>query len=81
MSTTHAGHDRVSTEGVVGHYSKGGFGQYHRLDCPEAPHRGDPGVRDTIHGPWRYLSAHWAPCPVCRPPADAGRAEHGAQAA
>ena len=19
-------------------------------------------------GPWRYLSAHWRPCPRCRPP-------------
>ena len=60
------------TQGVVAHYSRGGFGQYHRLNCPEAPHRGDPGVRDTIQGPWKYLASHWAPCPVCNPPADSG---------
>ena len=29
---------------------------------------GDPGVRDVVHGPWRYLAAHWEPCPRCAPP-------------
>ena len=81
MNTKYAPRDRVATEGVVAHFSRGGFGAYHRLDCPDAPHRGDPGVRDTIHGPWRYLSAHWAPCPVCRPPVDSVDAEPGVQAA
>ena len=28
----------------------------------------DAGVRHVVHGPWRYLSAHWKPCPVCKPP-------------
>jgi len=73
--------DRRATEGVVAHYSKGGFGPYHRLDCPEAPHRGDPGVRDTIHGPWRYLASHWAPCLVCSPPMDVPMHDSGIQAA
>lgn len=54
--------------GVVARHSSGGWGQYHRQECPEAPHRGEPGVRDVIHGPWRYLAAHWTPCPACRPP-------------
>ena len=54
--------------GCVAHLSAGGWGRYHRPDCPEAPHRGDPGVRDVVHGPWRYLAAHWRPCPRCRPP-------------
>lgn len=58
------------THGVVGHYSQGGFGQYHRQECREAPHRGEPGVRDTIHAPWKYLAAHWPPCPDCRPPCE-----------
>ena len=80
MSVLHEPLDRVEYEGVVGHYSTGGFGQYHRLNCPEAPHRGDPGVRDTIHGPWKYLAAHWAPCPACSPPADAEQ-DQGQQAA
>jgi hypothetical protein len=60
-------------EGVVGHHSAGGFGHYHRLDCPDAPERGDRGVRGLIHGPWRYLASHWHPCPRCRPPAPPGR--------
>ncbi|MGA0068751.1 MAG: hypothetical protein ACO3PB_04760 [Miltoncostaeaceae bacterium] len=81
MNTMRAERDRLATEGVVAHYSRGGFGQYHRLDCSEAPHRGDPGVRDTIHGPWKYLAAHWSPCPVCLPPADALDGEPGVQAA
>lgn len=82
MNTTRPTRDRLATEGVVAHYSRGGFGQYHRLDCAEAPHRGDPGIRDTIHGPWKYLASHWSPCPVCRPPADGmGGEEPGAQAA
>lgn len=54
--------------GCVAHLSEGGWGHYHRPDCAMAPHRGDPGVRHVVHGPWRYLSAHWQPCPVCRPP-------------
>jgi hypothetical protein len=56
-------------EGVVAHLSAGGYSVYHRLDCPHAPLRGESGVRDLIHGPWRYLAAHWHPCQVCRPPA------------
>lgn len=55
-------------EGVVGRFSVGGWGHYHRSECARAPRRGDVGVRDVVHGPWRYLSAHWAPCPACRPP-------------
>jgi hypothetical protein len=58
-----------SEAGVVARLSSGGWGPYHRHDCVEAPHRGDPGVRDVIHGPWRYLAAHWRPCARCRPPA------------
>ena len=54
--------------GCVAHLSAGGWGQYHRMECAEAPHRGDIGVRDVIHGPWRYLSAHWEPCTLCLPP-------------
>ena len=54
--------------GCVARMSAGGWGRYHREGCPEAPHRGDPGVRDVVHGPWRYLSTHWQPCPVCTPP-------------
>lgn len=60
--------------GCVARMSAGGWGLYHRHECPEAPHRGDPGVRDVVHGPWRYLAAHWAPCPRCAPPAPAERA-------
>lgn len=60
--------------GVVGRRSEGGWTAYHRQGCIEAPHRGDPGVRDVIHGPWRYLAAHWAPCPRCEPPARASDA-------
>lgn len=69
MATTTAPPRNPAAEGVVAHLSRGGFGRYHRLDCPEAPRRGDAGVRDLIHGPWRYLATHWRPCPVCRPPA------------
>jgi hypothetical protein len=54
--------------GAVAHLSAGGWGYYHRADCPDAPHRGDAGVRDVVHGPWRYLAAHFRPCPRCRPP-------------
>ena len=54
--------------GAVAHLSAGGWGHYHRRDCPDAPHRGDEGVRDVVHGPWRYLAAHFRPCPRCRPP-------------
>jgi len=63
----------AASEGVVARFSAGGFGPYHRLDCPDAPHRGDVGVRDLVHGPWRYLAAHWRPCERCRPPAPAER--------
>ena len=59
--------------GAVAHLSAGGWGHYHRSDCPDAPHRGDAGVRDVVHGPWRYLAAHWRPCPRCRPPAPEAR--------
>jgi hypothetical protein len=55
--------------GCVAHLSEGGWGPYHRRDCPDAPRRGERGVRDVIHGPWRYLATHWSPCPRCRPPA------------
>ncbi|MCU0308395.1 MAG: hypothetical protein MUE51_11625 [Thermoleophilia bacterium] len=73
MSHHHpAPHRDPESEGVVAHYSRGGFGHYHRLGCPEAPRRGQAGIRDTIHGPWRYLASHWSPCPRCRPPAPAG---------
>jgi hypothetical protein len=58
----------AAQQGVVARLSAGGWGFYHRMDCPEAPHVG-AGVRDVVHGPWRYLAAHWEPCPVCRPPA------------
>lgn len=57
--------------GVVARQTSGGFGPYHRLTCPSAPRRGETGVRDLIHGPWRYLAAHWQACPACRPPAEA----------
>jgi hypothetical protein len=48
--------------GSVAHLSAGGWGRYHRDDCPDAPHRGDAGVRDVVHGPWKYLAAQieWA---------------------
>jgi hypothetical protein len=29
-------------------------------------------VRAVVHGPWRYLAAHWRPCPVCMPPVTDG---------
>ena len=65
---------RVTAEtGCVAHLSAGGWGRYHRPDCPDAPRRGDPGVRDLVHGPWRYLAAHWRPCSRV-PPAGAARA-------
>ena len=60
---------RVTAEtGCVAHLSAGGWSRYHRPDCPDAPRRGDPGVRHLVHGPWRYLAAHWRPCARCRPP-------------
>lgn len=68
MTTIHAGRPGVAETGCVAHMSKGGWGRYHRHDCPEAPRRGDPGVRDVVHGPWRYLASHWDPCPHCAPP-------------
>ncbi len=63
-------HERpgAADSGCVAHMSVGGWGRYHREDCPDAPHRGDLGVRDVVHGPWRYLAAHWQPCPRCAPP-------------
>jgi hypothetical protein len=57
-----------ASHGVVARYSEGGFGTYHIQGCIEAPHRGDPGVRDMIRAPWRYLATHWTPCEHCRPP-------------
>ena len=36
---------------AVAHLSAGGWGRYHRRDCPDAPRRGDAGVRDVVHGP------------------------------
>jgi methylphosphotriester-DNA--protein-cysteine methyltransferase len=72
MSETRIARQRdAALEGVVAHRSSGGFGDFHRLGCPDAPRRGEAGVRDIIHGPWRYLAAHWRPCPRCQPPADA----------
>lgn len=63
----------VEDAGAVARMSAGGWSTYHRPGCELAPHRGDPGVRDVVRGPWRYLAAHWSPCPVCRPPvADPG---------
>lgn len=61
----------AADSGCVAHLSEGGWGHYHRPGCALAPHRGEPGVRHVVHGPWRYLSAHWEPCSVCRPPAPA----------
>jgi hypothetical protein len=58
------------THGVVAHMSAGGFGSYHRMACVDAPAKGEDGVRDIIHAPWRYLGSHWEPCPRCRPPRD-----------
>jgi hypothetical protein len=66
-------HLTTAETGCVAHMSAGGWGHYHRESCPQAPRRGDLGVRDVVHGPWRYLSAHWTPCPVCRPPAASER--------
>lgn len=66
MSFTPRTRDAVR-EGVVGRRSAGGWGHFHRVDCPHAPEVGD-GVRAVVHGPWRYLAAHWRPCPVCMPP-------------
>jgi hypothetical protein len=60
----------ATREGVVARDSDGRWGPYHRMTCVRAPHRGDPGVRDVVHGPWRYLSHHWAPCDLCRPPVE-----------
>ena len=54
--------------GCVARMSEGGWGRYHRDECPDAPRRGDTGVRDVVHGPWRYLAAHWQPCLRCAPP-------------
>jgi hypothetical protein len=69
MTMTFVRPPRAASEGgVVARLSAGGWTAYHQLDCDAAPRRGAPGVRDLIHGPWRYLAAHWAPCPRCRPP-------------
>lgn len=62
------GRPEAADSGCVAHLSEGGWGYYHRPECAFAPHRGEPGVRHVVHGPWRYLSAHWRPCPVCAPP-------------
>ena len=67
--------------GCVAHLSAGGWGEYHRTDCREAPHRGDAGVRDVIHGPWRYLSAHWKPCTLCLPPVEVAELQGSLQTA
>lgn len=75
MSTSFATRQRDAVhEGVVGRLSRGGWGYYHRLDCRYAPEMGDGGVRDVVHGPWRYLSSHWHPCPHCAPPVEAAHA-------
>ena len=60
--------DTLADRGVVGHLSEGGWGLYHRESCPDAPRRGQEGIRDTISAPWAYLGTHWEPCPRCRPP-------------
>jgi hypothetical protein len=74
-TTTSNGRLHVAAEetGAVAHLSAGGWGHYHRRSCPDAPLRGEPGVRDVVHGPWRYLAAHWRPCPRCRPPVPEAR--------
>jgi hypothetical protein len=61
----------AAREGVVGRQTAGGWGHYHRMDCALAPRMGD-GVGKVVHGPWRYLAAHWDPCPVCAPPGALG---------
>jgi len=58
----------AALEGVVARTSDDVWGHYHRLDCAFAPQRGATGVRAVVHGPWRYLSRHWDPCPLCNPP-------------
>lgn len=63
-------HDPAAA-GIVARLSAGGYGHYHRTSCPQAPVRGAAGQRDRIRGPWRYLAAHWQPCPICRPPVGA----------
>jgi hypothetical protein len=68
MTNIPDGRPGAAETGCVAHLSAGGWGVYHRTDCREAPHRGDSGVRDVVHGPWRYLSAHWEPCTLCLPP-------------
>lgn len=67
-STSHPGDPEAT--GVVARLSAGGWTPYHRQGCVAAPHRGEPGVRDVIHGPWRYLGSHWIPCPRCAPPVE-----------
>ncbi len=69
--TTNFTRDLATAEerGVVGRLSEGGWGYYHNAWCADAPHPGEPGVRDTIQAPWQYLGLHWQPCPRCRPPA------------
>lgn len=68
MSTQELVRQHAAEAGCVAHLSAGGWGHYHRQDCTSAPRRGDAGVRDVVHGPWRYLAAHWTPCPECHPP-------------
>ena len=58
----------AALEGVVARTSDDVWGHYHRLDCAFAPQRGAAGVRAVVHGPWRYLSRHRDPCPLCNPP-------------
>jgi hypothetical protein len=58
----------AALEGVVARRSDDGWSHYHRLNCVYAPQRGAEGVRAVVHGPWRYLSRHWQPCPLCNPP-------------
>jgi hypothetical protein len=77
MHTDSHGRPAAADTGCVAHLSAGGWGRYHRMDCAEAPRRGDVGVRDVIHGPWRYLSSHWAPCSLCLPPTAADLPAHG----
>ncbi len=72
--TTKDGRQSAVDTGCVARMSAGGWSRYHREACAEAPHRGDPGVRDVVHGPWRYLAAHWQPCERCAPPAPEERA-------
>ncbi|MFN8110868.1 MAG: hypothetical protein U0Y82_13645 [Thermoleophilia bacterium] len=59
--------------GWVARLSNGEWTHYHRADCAYARELHGP-VRDVVRGPWRYLSHHWTPCPLCQPPVENERA-------